>query len=203
MTMLTVTPTGQRSTLADAVYGEPEQHLVENMGWDRWNITDYKVVTINPKEWYKQAIKGDVTIQEAYRRFAKPWQRKLVKEYRENARELAQTTYLLIDDETLEDGYHRLVAFALAGITEAKAIDMAQEAEPLDQCIHCGCYIETELGADSPGKHSDRTGHYNSPRAPGEYDNICDVCNYANGLKGGPDAVETYKGNCSEWNDKE
>jgi hypothetical protein len=57
-----------------------------------------------------------------------------------------------------------------------------------EECIHCGAVIETKYGADSPAEHQGRRGTPNGPRAPGDYDNICDVCNYAKGLRGGPNA---------------
>lgn len=58
----------------------------------------------------------------------------------------------------------------------------------LTTCIHCGCVIDTSLGALPPdGEY--RAGDEDDPRAPGDYDNICDVCNYSKGLRGGPTAI--------------
>lgn len=126
-----VTLTGEQTTLSEGYHGEPEQHLIDDYGVRGWENTKYAIVEINPREWYKKALKGDVTIQQAYQRFALPWQKKLVAHYRSQAAHYARTTLLIIDSDTelIEDGYHRLVAFALSGITTAKAIDTAQELE--------------------------------------------------------------------------
>lgn len=52
----------------------------------------------------------------------------------------------------------------------------------ITKCKHCGCDIDTELGEHSPnGDHVD-------PRAPGDWDDICDYCNYVKGLRGGPNS---------------
>jgi hypothetical protein len=58
-----------------------------------------------------------------------------------------------------------------------------------EECIHCGATIETEYGADSPAEHAGNEGTPEDPRAPGDWNNICDVCNYGLGLRGGPDAI--------------
>jgi hypothetical protein len=55
-------------------------------------------------------------------------------------------------------------------------------------CIHCGAIIDTTLGAAPPdGQY--RAGNNTDPAAPGDWDNICDLCNYGAGLQGGPGAV--------------
>lgn len=52
------------------------------------------------------------------------------------------------------------------------------------QCIHCGSWINPAYGKDAPAEHSGHAGTLTDPRAPGDYDNICDVCNYGKGLRG-------------------
>jgi hypothetical protein len=128
---MNVTPTGDTITLAEATHGEAEQNLIDDYGSRAWHNDRYAVVTINPTEWYENATKGDITIKEAYQRLAKRRQRELIKGYTQEAASLAQDTYLVIDSEngTIEDGYHRLVAYALAGIKTAKAVDLASEAD--------------------------------------------------------------------------
>jgi hypothetical protein len=69
-----------------------------------------------------------------------------------------------------------------------------EESEPdgdddepeLSRCMHCDAFINPKYGADSPAVHAGHEGTEEDPRAPGDYDNICDVCNYAKGLRGGP-----------------
>ncbi len=56
----------------------------------------------------------------------------------------------------------------------------------LTHCRHCGAWINPELGADAPGAHAGHAGTRQDPRAPGDYDNICDDCQYAKGLRGYP-----------------
>ena len=56
------------------------------------------------------------------------------------------------------------------------------------RCIHCRAEIETAFGCEPPGAHDGAEGTFDDPRAPGDYDNVCDVCNYGEGLRGGPDA---------------
>jgi len=57
----------------------------------------------------------------------------------------------------------------------------------LTRCKHCGAWIQTDYGQDEPAAHQDHEGTATDPRAPGDYDDICDVCNYGDGLRGGPE----------------
>lgn len=54
-------------------------------------------------------------------------------------------------------------------------------------CHNCGAIINPEFGADSPVDHQDAEGTHDDPRAPGDYDNVCAVCNYALGVRGFPE----------------
>lgn len=54
------------------------------------------------------------------------------------------------------------------------------------RCRHCAAEIETTFGADSPAEHQDAEGTSDDPRAPGDYDNVCAVCNYRDEKPGGP-----------------
>ncbi len=54
---------------------------------------------------------------------------------------------------------------------------------PLTNCRKCGCYIDPALGAFPPGgEHSEHVGTIDDPRAPGDWDDICDHCNYGSTL---------------------
>jgi hypothetical protein len=66
-------------------------------------------------------------------------------------------------------------------------------------CIHCGCFINPKYGSESPAAHQGHEGTDTDPRSPGDYDNICDQCNFGNGLRGGANAEPTYEGDHSEW----
>jgi hypothetical protein len=52
----------------------------------------------------------------------------------------------------------------------------------LTKCKKCGAWIETTYGADEPAAHLDHEGTQDDPRAPGDYDDICDQCNYGEDL---------------------
>ena len=73
---------------------------------------------------------------------------------------------------------------------------------PITNCKHCGAYIDTSLGADSPGTHQGQDGTKSKPFAPGDWDDICEPCNYGLELRGGPVTVPTYQGDGSEWRDQ-
>jgi len=48
----------------------------------------------------------------------------------------------------------------------------------LVECKECGVWIETKFGEDEPSKHQDASGTKDDPRAPGDRDDICDVCEW-------------------------
>jgi hypothetical protein len=47
------------------------------------------------------------------------------------------------------------------------------------RCKECGCYIDVAYGAEEPAAHQDADGTEDDPRSPGDYDDICDVCDYS------------------------
>lgn len=61
-----------------------------------------------------------------------------------------------------------------------------EEDQDLTRCVHCHAVIDTSLGAYPPGRFESRPGTQAYPKAPGDYDNVCDTCNYGQGLTGGP-----------------
>lgn len=131
-----VTPIGKKATLSSVVGDEVESHLLENMGTHRFYTAEFQIVAIDPREWYVNSKKGDLTIEECFNRLAKKWQKDLVKTYRKDAKELVKTTVLVIDGDVLEDGFHRLVAYAKEGLEVAYAIDLSQPAENGDLPLH-------------------------------------------------------------------
>lgn len=57
------------------------------------------------------------------------------------------------------------------------------------RCIHCGAVIDADLGAESPsGEYHE--GTHDDPRPPGDWNNVCDVCNYQQGKTGTPPPME-------------
>lgn len=81
----------------------------------------------------------------------------------------------------------------MTGHEQATDEDAATEAagnttSQLTKCIHCDAWINPALGADSPAEHSGHEGTETDPRTPGDFDNVCDDCNYGKGLRGGPAA---------------
>jgi hypothetical protein len=108
--------------------------------WE-WDAPLFSEVTVNPGELIKWEVDGaGTTIMEAFKDWARPWQEKLVKKYRKQARELAKTCCLLVDldGETLVDGHHRLIAMALEGVKKAKALDLSDEWDIEMGCARCG-----------------------------------------------------------------
>lgn len=60
------------------------------------------------------------------------------------------------------------------------------EKPKLTRCIHCEAFINPKFGEDSPAEHAGHEGTKEDPRAPGDYDNVCDYCNYELRLRGYP-----------------
>ena len=48
----------------------------------------------------------------------------------------------------------------------------------ITKCKKCDAYINTEYGEVEPSFYQNHEGTRKDPRAPGDYDTICDVCNY-------------------------
>jgi hypothetical protein len=48
----------------------------------------------------------------------------------------------------------------------------------LRTCRECGCWVDLKLGEFSPGTTGDREGTLEGPRAPGDWDDICENCDY-------------------------
>lgn len=67
-------------------------------------------------------------------------------------------------------------------------------ADDLYHCVHCDCWINSSLGDDSPGKHSDNTGEEDCPRAPGDHNDCCEHCCYGEELCSKARDGESYEG---------
>lgn len=68
---------------------------------------------------------------------------------------------------------------------EMKNENESKVNDKITKCKHCGAYINTAYGKDSPAEHTEHSGTYDDPKAPGDYDDICDVCNYKYNKRGG------------------
>lgn len=53
-----------------------------------------------------------------------------------------------------------------------------RDVAPDRRCRSCDAWIATELGRCAPAQHQARAGTREDPRAPGDRDDICDVCDY-------------------------
>lgn len=56
-------------------------------------------------------------------------------------------------------------------------------SESFTKCHNCGAIVNPALGAEAPTGEA-HEGTYDDPRAPGDYDNVCDVCNYRDDVRG-------------------
>jgi hypothetical protein len=96
--------------------------------------------------------------------------------------------------ETIDHYYGDPHALGTCPLCELQRKEQAREksarrkSPTLTRCIHCDAYINPQYGKYSPAEHSGHSGTEEDPRAPGDYDNICDSCNYGKGLRGGPNA---------------
>lgn len=104
----------------DIHHSEMIWHHVEQKDFQ----TLFEVREINPVEWFNTKFNGSQTPKEIYEEYAEKWQKKLVKEYRKDAENLNNTRYILVEGDTVIDGWHRMVAFALEGRTKARTVDL-------------------------------------------------------------------------------
>lgn len=89
--------------------------------------TKFKVVTINPVEWFKNyKPDGELSLEQTYKQFADKDQKKYIKKLMASWEQVYNQSYVVIDDTELVDGFHRVVAFALLGHTELKAVDLSE-----------------------------------------------------------------------------
>jgi hypothetical protein len=114
-------------TLCDALQGEDvEQNLMDQVGDHSYHCDLFNIIQINPVEWCDNKPQGELTIRQMFEQNAERWQRDLVENIRSEAKYHKETRYIIIDGDTLWDGFHRMVAFALEGITSVDALDMSK-----------------------------------------------------------------------------
>lgn len=90
----------------------------------------FKLTTINPVEWWISPSVNGKTLEQVYTKFSTPDQKKLVQHYRSLIKKKVGTEPVVIYFDELVDGYHRVAAAALEGITSIQAVDLA---EPLEE----------------------------------------------------------------------
>lgn len=92
--------------------------------------TKFKVVTINPVEWFKNyKPDGELSLEQTFKQFADKDQKKYVRKLMASWEQVYNQSYVVIDDTELVDGFHRVVAFALLGNTELKAVDLSEPSD--------------------------------------------------------------------------
>jgi hypothetical protein len=125
-----VAKVGYKSLVGIVDYPRMEDELISNyLTYSEYENDEFRVTTINPVEWFKTCeVDGSgTTIEEAFKDHSEAWQRKLVKRYQKDPTIL--DSYIIIYGDNLVDGFHRLTAMALNGVTSVKAIDIAEIKE--------------------------------------------------------------------------
>lgn len=88
----------------------------------------FKIVVVNPVEiWQTHKPNGDTLMRDAFVEFASRDQKRIVAAYRKKAVRIATADPIVVDDGDPVDGFHRIAAMAMEGITQALAVDLAQE----------------------------------------------------------------------------
>lgn len=105
-------------------YPDRDEGIWNHIGQKDFKDALFKIRTINPVEWFTKVFNGSQTPKEVFEDHAEKWQKQLVKRYRKIAKELNANRFIVVDGDILVDGWHRMVAFALEGITEARAVDL-------------------------------------------------------------------------------
>jgi len=99
-----------------------------------YDTMEFPVVEVDPRKVVKWLVeRGDVTVQQAYTRFATAAQKKIVKWYRGRGLQDAKNGYLLVDlsgeRQRLVDGHHRSIALAAEKVASVKALDIGDGRE--------------------------------------------------------------------------
>jgi hypothetical protein len=114
--------------LSDDVYPNDrparDESIWNHVGNMEFESGYFKTRLVNPVVWFTAPFHGDQTPKEVFEDYAEDCQKELVEEYRKTAKQLNETRFVVMDGDTLVDGWHRMVAFALEGITEARAVDL-------------------------------------------------------------------------------
>lgn len=118
--------------LADLFEEPPEENELI------WNFIDrqefatgeFAVVTIDPVAWYTKPDPNGQTLKEIYKSYATQEQKKYVQQLRKRVKKLP---CVIICHDVLVDGYHRMIAYALEGVTEAEALRLDMAKAPIWQ----------------------------------------------------------------------
>lgn len=117
----------QTITLEEAWWGEypAQEELIWNyVGQMDFENEEFPVIEIDPVDLVGEDREGD-TIWSQYVDHAEDWQKELVDYYRQHIDEI-RNTYIIVDGSSgnIVDGNHRLIAMALEGVRNAKAVDV-------------------------------------------------------------------------------
>lgn len=114
--------------LIDALNGQiPDEHelIWDYIGAGELN-DDFPITTFNPIKWANTAQNGYTPLQ-AYNKLADNDQKWLVEQMRKQAKQISQTSYLIVCNDTLLDGWHRAIALTLENIDTAVALELATD----------------------------------------------------------------------------
>ena len=105
---------------------DEDEQLCQMLTYYEFKHDRFPIVEINPVEWYNNnTVDGaETTIKEAFDLYAEPWQKRLVNKYRKLIKKGDVLEPVIIQDNMLIDGFHRIVAMALENISSAKAVDI-------------------------------------------------------------------------------
>jgi hypothetical protein len=120
------------SITLNEVYGDnlpDDEELIWNFVGSGDFDTEFQIRNVNPVEWYKTPDPNGQTPEEIFTNYATNQQKKLVKYNRKIVNKLNATRYIVVANDLLVDGWHRMVAFALEGMTEARAVDLSLPIE--------------------------------------------------------------------------
>lgn len=111
-------------------YPDDKELLAQYVSPRSWRNGKFAVVELNPVECFDRIQCGkNLSLRLAFERLATPWQKRLVAQYRKKAARIASHQLLAIcnygEAVQLLDGFHRMVAMALEGVTRAFAVDIA------------------------------------------------------------------------------
>ena len=119
--------------LYDGDWPDENELLWNYVGPDDMDM-DFPVVTINPVEIFKNFKPDGVTpMWEVFKDHATKAQKRLVTSMRKKAASIAQSEPIVVFDDELVDGFHRVAAMALEGITSAKAVNLMADDDSLEE----------------------------------------------------------------------
>ena len=109
----------------------PDEHelIWQYVGLDDFDVP-FKVIDINPVEiWKSWKPDGEQTMEEVYQAHATKAQKGYIDKIRKQVKAGRRFDPVVVYDNELVDGNHRIAAMALEGVTSAKALDLGEEVE--------------------------------------------------------------------------